>query len=445
VVSKTWLLGNLKPTVERMLFEVNSLVTELIQLEDAWLKEYRNSESFLTQFPKLEIDREKPFMEKLRVKSADAIYAKTLYQKMQSAKEDLLQRETELTTANDFRFKLSRYVNSYFAQTTDGSADIGGVEIERLSEERIAVGLYVAPAFRGRGIGRALLDWVINTAREDASTVSFNNDIDTEFLSFVTQCLKDKSNIRLEVCLEKESRWNIPDTNEIRDLLVSGEKVYLRLVIADRASNVTEKTFGLISLPSFMAFASSSAVWVVAIVFIAAFGYGTMLILRGRKTGNLGEKVVGRLLYVLVLVGLGALVMRANESKVLEVPAKTAAPAVPEPKAVATSSSPEAPQAEPIASVESKKEIAPQAVANGSNLPRSPPAGFSALRYPQTATQAEIINLTSRVVMGEDWKGIARAKTLEEKIRRLVRYYKSIDVLPGDWKYNLASIKLILE
>jgi small subunit ribosomal protein S15 len=36
-------------------------------------------------------------------------------------------------------------------------------------------------------------------------------------------------------------------------------------------------------------------------------------------------------------------------------------------------------------------------------------------------------------------------KLLEEKIRRLVRYYKSIDVLPGDWKYNLASIKLILE
>ena len=36
-------------------------------------------------------------------------------------------------------------------------------------------------------------------------------------------------------------------------------------------------------------------------------------------------------------------------------------------------------------------------------------------------------------------------KLLEEKIRRLVRYYKSTGVLPDDWKYNLANIKLILE
>lgn len=36
-------------------------------------------------------------------------------------------------------------------------------------------------------------------------------------------------------------------------------------------------------------------------------------------------------------------------------------------------------------------------------------------------------------------------KLLEEKIRRLVRYYRANDVLPSDWKYNLASIKLILD
>lgn len=36
-------------------------------------------------------------------------------------------------------------------------------------------------------------------------------------------------------------------------------------------------------------------------------------------------------------------------------------------------------------------------------------------------------------------------KLLEEKIRRLVRYYKSIDILPDDWKYNIANVKLLLE
>ncbi|WP_455392634.1 30S ribosomal protein S15 [[Eubacterium] cellulosolvens] len=34
---------------------------------------------------------------------------------------------------------------------------------------------------------------------------------------------------------------------------------------------------------------------------------------------------------------------------------------------------------------------------------------------------------------------------LEEKIRRIVRYYKSIDVLPMDWKYDLANVKLLVE
>ena len=36
-------------------------------------------------------------------------------------------------------------------------------------------------------------------------------------------------------------------------------------------------------------------------------------------------------------------------------------------------------------------------------------------------------------------------KLLEEKIRRLVRYYKSKEVLPDEWKYDLSSIKLIIE
>ena len=36
-------------------------------------------------------------------------------------------------------------------------------------------------------------------------------------------------------------------------------------------------------------------------------------------------------------------------------------------------------------------------------------------------------------------------RLLEEKIRRLVRYYKSIDVLPDDFKYNIDTVKLLLE
>jgi small subunit ribosomal protein S15 len=36
-------------------------------------------------------------------------------------------------------------------------------------------------------------------------------------------------------------------------------------------------------------------------------------------------------------------------------------------------------------------------------------------------------------------------KLLEEKIRRLVRYYKSIDVLPMDWKYELSTVKLLVD
>jgi small subunit ribosomal protein S15 len=36
-------------------------------------------------------------------------------------------------------------------------------------------------------------------------------------------------------------------------------------------------------------------------------------------------------------------------------------------------------------------------------------------------------------------------KLLEEKIRRLVRYYKNNDLLPGDWKYSISAVKLLLE
>jgi small subunit ribosomal protein S15 len=36
-------------------------------------------------------------------------------------------------------------------------------------------------------------------------------------------------------------------------------------------------------------------------------------------------------------------------------------------------------------------------------------------------------------------------KLLEEKIRRLVRYYKTQEVLPDEWKYDIKSVKLILE
>ena len=34
---------------------------------------------------------------------------------------------------------------------------------------------------------------------------------------------------------------------------------------------------------------------------------------------------------------------------------------------------------------------------------------------------------------------------LEEKIRRLVRYYKNEEVLPSDWKYNISTVKLLVD
>jgi small subunit ribosomal protein S15 len=41
-----------------------------------------------------------------------------------------------------------------------------------------------------------------------------------------------------------------------------------------------------------------------------------------------------------------------------------------------------------------------------------------------------------------NWRSM---KLLEAKIRRLARYYKTRKELPDDWKYNLASVKLILD
>jgi small subunit ribosomal protein S15 len=36
-------------------------------------------------------------------------------------------------------------------------------------------------------------------------------------------------------------------------------------------------------------------------------------------------------------------------------------------------------------------------------------------------------------------------KLLEEKIRRLVRYYRDNDLLPTDWKYDISTVKLLVE
>jgi small subunit ribosomal protein S15 len=36
-------------------------------------------------------------------------------------------------------------------------------------------------------------------------------------------------------------------------------------------------------------------------------------------------------------------------------------------------------------------------------------------------------------------------KLLEEKIRRMVRYYKKRDILPDDWKYDISTVKLLVE
>ena len=36
-------------------------------------------------------------------------------------------------------------------------------------------------------------------------------------------------------------------------------------------------------------------------------------------------------------------------------------------------------------------------------------------------------------------------KLLEEKIRRLVRYYKNKELLPDDWKYDITTVKLLVD
>ncbi len=44
-----------------------------------------------------------------------------------------------------------------------------------------------------------------------------------------------------------------------------------------------------------------------------------------------------------------------------------------------------------------------------------------------------------------DRHNIRAMHLLEEKIRRLVRYYKSKKVLPSDWKYDISTVKLLVE
>ena len=58
----------------------------------------------------------------------------------------------------------------------------------------------------------------------------------------------------------------------------------------------------------------------------------------------------------------------------------------------------------------------------------------------------KVYNLDAHLKNNHKDKHNRRAmKLLEEKIRRMVRYYKSREVLPGDFKYTLASVKLLLE
>jgi small subunit ribosomal protein S15 len=58
----------------------------------------------------------------------------------------------------------------------------------------------------------------------------------------------------------------------------------------------------------------------------------------------------------------------------------------------------------------------------------------------------KVNNLDSHLKINPRDKHNRRAmKLLEEKIRRLVRYYKKNDILPADWKYDITTVKLFVE
>ena len=58
----------------------------------------------------------------------------------------------------------------------------------------------------------------------------------------------------------------------------------------------------------------------------------------------------------------------------------------------------------------------------------------------------KVYNLDSHIKSNpKDLHNQRALKLLEEKIRRLVKYYKNKDLLPSDFKYSISSVKLLLE
>lgn len=57
------------------------------------------------------------------------------------------------------------------------------------------------------------------------------------------------------------------------------------------------------------------------------------------------------------------------------------------------------------------------------------------------------INLNQHIQNGNrgDISNRRGLQLVESKIRRLVKYYKRMDVLPGDWNYSLKKAELLIE
>jgi small subunit ribosomal protein S15 len=63
------------------------------------------------------------------------------------------------------------------------------------------------------------------------------------------------------------------------------------------------------------------------------------------------------------------------------------------------------------------------------------------------ALMRKAINLNQHIQNGNrgDISNRRGLQLVESKIRRLVKYYKRMDVLPGDWNYSLKNAELLIE
>ncbi|MCX6650197.1 MAG: 30S ribosomal protein S15 [Methanomassiliicoccales archaeon] len=64
-----------------------------------------------------------------------------------------------------------------------------------------------------------------------------------------------------------------------------------------------------------------------------------------------------------------------------------------------------------------------------------------------TALMRKAINLNLHVQNGNrgDHSNRRGLQLIESKIRRLVKYYKRLDILPSDWNYSLKNAELLIE